>query len=88
MCFLAPLSILAHQHCQKIAKLLLPLGIRVQLLAGSLTAGQKAKVKKDLKAGNIDIIVGTHAILQDDVDFHNLQYVIIDEQHKFGVQQR
>lgn len=62
--------------------------MRVQLLAGSLTAAQKKKVKKDLAAGHIDIIVGTHAILQDTVDFANLQYVIIDEQHKFGVQQR
>lgn len=88
VCFLAPLSILAHQHCQKIAKLLLPLGVRVQLLAGSLSPAQKAKVKKDLASWRIDVIVGTHAILQKDVDFHNLQYVIIDEQHKFGVQQR
>ena len=67
---------------------MLPLGVRVQLLAGSLTPVQKSKVKKDLKNGLIDVVVGTHAILQDDVDFHNLQYVIIDEQHKFGVGQR
>lgn len=56
-CFLAPLSILAQQHFQKIAKLLLPLGIRVELLAGALTAGQKRKVKEALADGRVDMIV-------------------------------
>lgn len=86
--FLAPLEVLAQQHYKSLAKLLLPLGIRLELLTGSLTAGQKKKIKADLLAGHIHILVGTHAILQEDVAFHDLQFVVIDEQHKFGVQQR
>lgn len=86
--FLAPLEVLALQHYRSIAKLLLPLWIRVELITGSLTKGQKDKIKADLISGKIDIIVGTHALLQEWIDFHNLQYVIIDEQHKFWVKQR
>ncbi len=86
--FLAPLEVLAQQHYQSIAKLLLPLGLRVELLTGSLTKGQKEKIKSDLQQGKIDVIIGTHALLQEGISFHNLQYVIIDEQHKFGVKQR
>lgn len=86
--FLAPLEVLAQQHYQSIAKLLLPLGLRVELLTGSLTKGQKEKIKSDLQQGKIDVIIGTHALLQEGISFQNLQYVIIDEQHKFGVKQR
>jgi len=85
---LAPLEVLAVQHYRSLAKLFLPLGIKVQLLTWSLTAGEKTKIKKSLKAGQIDIIVGTHAIIQDSVEFDNLQLAIIDEQHKFWVRQR
>ena len=85
--FLAPLEVLAQQHYQSIAKLLLPLGLRVELLTGSLTKGQKEKIKSDLQQGKIDVIIGTHALLQEGISFQNLQYVIIDEQHKFGVKQ-
>lgn len=86
--FLAPLEVLANQHYQSIAKLLLPLGLRVELITGSLTKGQKDKIKQDLKNNRIDVIIWTHALLQEGIDFHDLQYVIIDEQHKFGVKQR
>ena len=86
--FLAPLEVLAQQHYQSVAKLLLPLWMRVELLTGSLTKWQKDKIKLDLKEGRIDVIIWTHALLQENVDFHNLQYVIIDEQHKFWVKQR
>lgn len=86
--FLAPLEVLAQQHYQSIAKLLLPLGLRVELLTGSLSKGQKDKIKADLQQGKIDVIIGTHALLQEGISFQNLQYVIIDEQHKFGVKQR
>ncbi|MCK9466902.1 MAG: ATP-dependent DNA helicase RecG [Candidatus Absconditabacterales bacterium] len=86
--FLAPLEVLANQHYKTLAKLLLPLGLRIEILKGSLTQGQKDKVKSDLKDGKIHILVGTHAVLQDDVEFKDLKFAIIDEQHKFGVKQR
>ncbi|HKL44422.1 MAG TPA: ATP-dependent DNA helicase RecG [Candidatus Absconditabacterales bacterium] len=86
--FLAPLEVLANQHYKTLAKLLLPLGLRIELLKGSLTKDQKEKIKFDLKQGKINVLVGTHAVLQDNVDFNNLKFVIIDEQHKFGVRQR
>ena len=86
--FLAPLEVLANQHHKTLAKLLLPLGMRVELLKGSLTKDQKDKIKFDLKQWKIHILIWTHAVLQDDVDFHDLKFVIIDEQHKFGVKQR
>ena len=62
--------------------------IRIELLVGSMTAKQKKDVKERLKAGEIDIIIGTHALLQEDVEFHNLALVVTDEQHRFGVRQR
>ena len=86
--FLAPLEVLAQQHYQSVARLLLPLWMRVELLTGSLTKWQKDKIKSDLKQWKIDVIIWTHALLQEWIDFHNLQYVIIDEQHKFWVKQR
>ncbi len=86
--FLAPLEVLANQHHKTLAKLLLPLGIRVELLKWSLTKDQKNKIKSDLKQWKIHVLVWTHAVLQDDVDFCDLKFVIIDEQHKFGVKQR
>ena len=86
--FLAPLSVLANQHYQSLAKLLLPLGIRVEMLTWSLKPKHKAELKQALKLWNIDVIIGTHAIIQEDIEFHNLQFAIVDEQHKFGVRQR
>lgn len=86
--FLAPLSVLATQHYQSLAKMFLPLGIRCELLMWSLTAKQKTHIKEQLRLGNIDIIIGTHAIIQEDIDFYNLQFAIVDEQHKFWVRQR
>jgi len=62
--------------------------ISCHLLVGSTTAKQKKEVKADLKSGNIDVVVGTHALVQEGVFFHNLGFVIIDEQHRFGVKQR
>lgn len=86
--FLAPLAILAHQHHSSLAKILLPLWIRVELLTWSVTKSQKEKIKKDLTAGHVHMVVWTTALLQDDVDFHNLKLAIVDEQHKFWVRQR
>jgi ATP-dependent DNA helicase RecG len=85
---LAPLEVLAQQHYKTLAKLLLPLGIRVEMLTGSLTAKHKEQIKASLAAGHIDIIIGTHAIIQESIEFHNLKLAIVDEQHKFGVKQR
>lgn len=86
--FLVPIEVLATQHYHSFIKLFHPLGIHVKLLTGSITGTQKLKIKNELKAGMIDIVVGTHAIIQEDISFRNLQFVIIDEQHKFGVKQR
>lgn len=85
---LVPIEVLAIQHYASFVKLFHPLGIHVRLLTGSVTASNKQKIKQELKAGLIDIVIGTHAIIQDDVEFRNLQFVVIDEQHKFGVKQR
>ena len=86
--FMAPLEILANQHYKTLAKVLLPLWIRVWLLTGSLSKWQKDKVKEQMKAGTLDVIVGTHALIQEWVSAKNIQLAVIDEQHKFGVKQR
>lgn len=86
--FLAPLEVLAQQHYKNIAKILLPLGLKIELLTWSTVKSQKEKIKSDLKFWKIDILVWTHAILQEDVEFKDLRFAIIDEQHKFGVKQR
>ncbi len=85
---MAPTEILAYQHYQKMLKYLLPLGIRVELLVGSLQ--EKLKVRKQYltASGSAQLLVGTHALIQDKVTFSNLGLAIIDEQHRFGVQQR
>lgn len=86
--FLAPLSILAQQHYEGISRLLLPLGVRVGFLAGSLTPKQKSDTKNAITQGHVDVVIGTHAVIQDDVIFSDLGLAIVDEQHKFGVKQR
>ncbi len=86
--FLAPLEVLANQHHKTLAKLLLPLGLNVVLLTGAMTKWEKDKIKSDLREWRINVLVWTHAVLQEDVDFQNLKYAVIDEQHKFGVRQR
>ncbi len=86
--FLAPLEVLANQHYKTLAKLLLPLWLRVALLTWSLSKWEKDKIKLDLAEGRIHTIVGTHAVIQEDIQFKQLQFVVIDEQHKFWVRQR
>jgi len=83
---LAPTSILAAQHAESLDALLRPLGVNVALLTGSTK--QKNTLKAQLKQGNIDLLVGTHAVITDDTQFKNLALCIIDEQHRFGVNQR
>lgn len=85
---MAPTEILANQHYSEIIKLLGDFGLRIKLLSGSSTQKEKNLIKEDLRLGNIDIIVGTHALLEDNVQFNNLGLVVTDEQHRFGVMQR
>ncbi len=85
---LVPTEILANQHFTNISKMFLPFGIRVELLKGKTTKKERAKIIKDLKNGDIDLLIGTHAVLEDDVEFKNLGLVITDEQHRFGVKER
>ena len=84
----APTEILASQHYQKLCALLSPAGIRVGNLQGSLTKKKKLQTYEKLAGQEIDLIVGTHAVIQEDVHFKRLGLVIVDEQHKFGVMQR
>lgn len=86
--FMVPTSILAIQHFQKLFNHLTDLGIRVALLIGSTSQREKEKIKFALRNGDLDVVVGTHALIQEDVHFANLGLVIIDEQHRFGVKQR
>ena len=86
--FMAPTEILARQHLATLTNLLEPLGLRVGLLVGSLTAKQKREVKAAAEQGYYDVLVGTHALLTADVAFQRLGLVITDEQHRFGVEQR
>ena len=85
---MAPTEILAQQHYRTLSALLEPAGIRVGLLTGSMTAAQKRAVGQALAAGEIQFIVGTHALLTGGVEFAKLGLVIADEQHRFGVEQR
>jgi len=85
---MAPTEILAEQHYQSLGQLLSPLGIRTELLTGSMTVKEKRLVRERIAAGEAQLIVGTHALLSDATTFHNLGVVITDEQHRFGVGQR
>ena len=85
---MAPTEILAEQHFKTLEMLTKDTGIRCGLLTGSTTKKQKNIIKEALKKGEIEVIIGTHALLSDDVEFKNLGLVITDEQHRFGVAQR
>ncbi len=96
---LAPTEVLAAQHVRSISDVLGPLALggqlggtdnaaRVALLSGSMTTGQKKYLRAEIAAGQVDIVIGTHALLQDAVEFHKLGMVVVDEQHRFGVEQR
>jgi ATP-dependent DNA helicase RecG len=86
--FMAPTEILATQHARGLADLLEPMGVRVALLVGSTKAKAKDNAKLHIAAGDIDVVVGTHALIQKNSQFHKLGLVVIDEQHRFGVAQR
>ena len=85
---MAPTELLARQHLATMETLLAWSGLRVELLVGSLTAAEKRRVRARLAAGEIDLLVGTHALISQGVDFPRLGLVITDEQHRFGVRQR
>ncbi len=87
-CIMAPTDVLANQHFEDFSKYLAPFGVRVALLTGSLTAAQKRKVHESIKAHDYDVIIGTHALIQDSVEYSKLALAVIDEQHRFGVNQR
>ena len=85
---MAPTEILAQQHFYNLSKWLTPLGIKVELFLGSIGKKQRKLAETNLKNGEIDIAVGTHALIQENIEFANLGAVVIDEQHRFGVKQR
>jgi len=85
---MAPTEILAQQHFDKISKLLTPLHIRTALLTGSQTKKEHDFITGDIREGKTNVVIGTHALIQDSVDFKNLGLIVIDEQHRFGVNQR
>ena len=85
---MAPTEILATQHYLSMGKVFESLGIRVALLTGSVKGKIKESLLLDIKAGKVDLVIGTHALIEDSVEFHKLGLVVIDEQHRFGVIQR
>ena len=87
-CIMAPTEVLAQQHYANISKYLAPTGVRCELLIGSTTKAERRPIHEGLQDGSVGIIIGTHALIEDDVVFKNLGLAIIDEQHRFGVDQR
>lgn len=85
---LAPTEILAIQHAKTLDDLLAPFGVKVGLLTGHVKGAARKELYAHIESGEVDVVVGTHAIIQDKVVFHNLGFVVIDEQHRFGVDQR
>lgn len=86
--FMAPTELLATQHAATLANLLEPFSMRVGLLIGSLTAARRKPLMEAIANGQCDVVIGTHALFQDKVKFRELGFVVIDEQHRFGVEQR
>jgi ATP-dependent DNA helicase RecG len=85
---LAPTEILAEQHFSTLTRVLKPLGIEVALLEGSLKKKQKERIQADIAEGRVSVVVGTHAIIQESIEFQKLGVCVVDEQHRFGVMQR
>lgn len=87
-CLMAPTEILANQHFIGLSELAIPLGLNIKLLTGSVKIAQRRIIHEELENGTLQILIGTHALLEDKVKFKNLGLAIIDEQHRFGVEQR
>ena len=85
---MAPTEILASQHAETLSKMLEPFGVNVALLTGKVKGRPRQELLAHLKDGTIDVVVGTHALIQKGVDYHKLGFAVIDEQHRFGVKQR
>ncbi len=85
---MVPTEILAEQHFASLKNELSKLGMRCELLCGSMKASEKKKVKTECASGSVDLLIGTHAVISEDVDFERLGLMIVDEQHRFGVRQR
>ena len=85
---MAPTEILARQHFINLKEYLFQLGIKLELLTGTMRAKERREAKERLKSGQADLIVGTHALIQEGVEYKNLGFVVIDEEHRFGVEQR
>ena len=85
---MVPTEILAEQHARNIKRMLASTEYRVELLTGSLGTARKRELHAAIEAGEVDLVVGTHALIQEGVNFHKLGFVVIDEQHRFGVMQR
>lgn len=86
--FMAPTELLASQHAETLQKLLAPFEVSVALLTGSVKGKMRKTLYENIANGTVEVVVGTHALIQDAVQFHNLGFVVIDEQHRFGVEQR
>lgn len=87
-CLMAPTEILATQHYETISSMLAPIGVKVALLTGSTRQRERRGIHSALEDGSLSILIGTHAVIEDSVNFKNLGFVVIDEQHRFGVVQR
>lgn len=87
-CLMAPTEILATQHYETISTMLAPLGVSVALLTGSTGKRERLRIHESLTEGSLSILIGTHAVIEDNVRFRQLGLVVIDEQHRFGVAQR
>lgn len=87
-CLMAPTEILANQHLETIRNFLFGMDVRVELLTGSVKGKRREKILAGLETGEVQILVGTHALIEDTVRFHSLGFAVIDEQHRFGVAQR
>lgn len=87
-CLMAPTEILATQHYETISSMLAPIGVSVALLTGSTRQRERREIHAALEDGSLSILIGTHAVIEDSVSFKNLGFVVIDEQHRFGVAQR
>jgi len=85
---MAPTDILARQHLRNLQGFLYPLNVRTELLTGTMSAGEREGVRQRLAAGEVDVVVGTHALIQEGVEFKDLGLAVIDEEHRFGVSQR
>lgn len=87
-CLMAPTEILATQHYETISRMVAPMGVNVKLLTGSTRRKAREEIHSQLLDGSLHILIGTHAVIEDNVKFRNLGFIVIDEQHRFGVAQR